>query len=37
MSIDESKTVVLGLVENLSNGRSDAALDALRDSATWWI
>jgi uncharacterized protein len=37
MRIDENKKVVLGLFENLSNGRPDAALDALSDSATWWI
>jgi uncharacterized protein len=37
MGIEESKKVVLGLFENLSNGRLDAALDALSDSASWWI
>jgi uncharacterized protein len=37
MGIDENKKVVLGLFENLNNGKPDAALDSLSDSATWWI
>jgi uncharacterized protein len=37
MGIDENKKVVLGLFENLNNGRPDVALDALGESATWWI
>ncbi len=37
MSTDESKKLVLGFFENLNAGNAAAALDALSDSATWWI
>ena len=37
MSSDENKKIVLGFFENLSAGNAAAALDALSDSATWWI
>ena len=37
MSTDESKKIVLGFFENLNAGNAAAALDALSDSATWWI
>jgi uncharacterized protein len=32
-----NKTIVLGLMENLSAGRWDAAFDALTDDAVWWV
>lgn len=37
MSTDESRKLVLGFFENLDAGNGAAALDALSDSATWWI
>ena len=37
MSTDESRKLVLGFFENLDAGNAAAALDALSDSATWWI
>src|ERR1700720_1955951 len=37
MSTEESKKIVLGFFENLNAGNASAALDALSDSATWWI
>jgi ketosteroid isomerase-like protein len=37
MSTEESKKIVLGFFENLNAGNAAAALDALSDSATWWI
>jgi ketosteroid isomerase-like protein len=37
MSTEESKKIVLGFFENLNAGGAPAALDALSDSATWWI
>lgn len=37
MSTEDNKKVVLGLFENLSAGNAAAVLDALADSATWWV
>jgi ketosteroid isomerase-like protein len=37
MSTEDSKRIVLGFFENLNAGNAAAALDALGDSATWWI
>lgn len=37
MSSDENKRIVLGFFENLNAGNAAAALEALADSATWWI
>lgn len=37
MSAEDNKKVVLGLFENLSAGNAAAVLDALADSATWWV
>lgn len=37
MSTEDSKRIVLGFLENLNAGNAAAALDALADSATWWI
>jgi ketosteroid isomerase-like protein len=37
MSTEDSKRIVLGFFENLNAGNAAAALDALADSATWWI
>ena len=37
MSTDESRKLVLALFENLDAGNGAAVLDALSDSATWWI
>jgi uncharacterized protein len=37
MSTEDSKRIVLGFFENLNAGNGAAALDALGDSATWWI
>ena len=37
MGTEESKKIVLGFFENLNAGNASAALDALSDSATWWI
>ena len=37
MSAEDSKRIVLGFFENLNAGNAAAALDALGDSATWWI
>ena len=37
MSSDDNKKIVLGFFENLNAGNAGAALDALSDSATWWI
>ena len=37
MSTENSKQIVLGFFENLNAGNAAAALDALGDSATWWI
>jgi uncharacterized protein len=37
MSSDDNKKIVLGFFENLNAGNAAAALDALSDSATWWI
>ena len=37
MSTEDSKRIVLGFIENLNAGNAAAALDALGDSATWWI
>jgi ketosteroid isomerase-like protein len=37
MGTEESKKIVLGFFENLNAGNATAALDALSDSATWWI
>jgi ketosteroid isomerase-like protein len=37
MSTEDSKRIVLGFFENLNAGNAAAALDALDDSATWWI
>jgi ketosteroid isomerase-like protein len=37
MNTEESKKIVLGFFENLNAGNAAAALDALGDSATWWI
>ncbi len=37
MSIEENKRIVLGFFENLSSGNLDAALDAMADTATWWV
>jgi ketosteroid isomerase-like protein len=37
VSTDENKKIVLGFFENLDTGNVAAALDALSDSATWWI
>jgi ketosteroid isomerase-like protein len=37
MSAEDSKRIVLGFFENLNAGNAAAALEALGDSATWWI
>jgi uncharacterized protein len=37
MGTEDSKRIVLGFFENLNAGNAAAALDALGDSATWWI
>ena len=37
MSTEKSKQIVLGFFETLNAGNAAAALDALGDSATWWI
>ncbi len=37
MSIEANKGIVLGLFENLSAGKIDAVLDAMADTATWWV
>ncbi len=37
MSSEDNKKVVLGFFENLNAGKVAPALDALSDSATWWI
>ena len=37
MGTEDSKRIVLGFFENLNAGNAAAALDALADSATWWI
>ena len=37
MSIEANKGLVLGLFENLSAGKVDAVLDAMSDTATWWV
>ena len=37
MSSEDSKKIVLGFFENLNAGNVAPALDALSDSATWWI
>jgi ketosteroid isomerase-like protein len=34
---DANKRIVLELMENLSDGRWDAAFDALTDDAVWWV
>ena len=37
MSAEENKRVVLGFFENFSAGKTEAALGAMADTATWWI
>ena len=37
MSIEANKGLVLGLFENLSAGKIGAVLDAMTDTATWWV
>jgi ketosteroid isomerase-like protein len=37
MSAEDNKKVVLGLFENMNAGNGAAVLDALADSATWWV
>lgn len=37
MNTEESKKIVLSFFENLNAGNAAAALEALSDSATWWI
>src|ERR1700674_4321295 len=37
MSTEDSKRIVLGFFENLNAGNAAAALEALGDSAAWWI
>ena len=37
MSIEANKGLVLGLFENLSAGKIEAVLDAMTDTATWWV
>jgi ketosteroid isomerase-like protein len=37
MSAEENKKIVLGLFENMSSGNGAAVMNALADSATWWV
>ena len=37
MSAEENKRIVLGLFENMSSGNGAAVMNALADSATWWV
>jgi uncharacterized protein len=37
MSVEENKRIVLGFLENLSAGKGAEAMNALADSATWWV
>jgi hypothetical protein len=37
MGIEENKRLVLGFFENLSAGKGEAIMEAMADSATWWV
>jgi ketosteroid isomerase-like protein len=37
MSAEENKRIVLGFLENLSAGKGAEVMNALADSATWWV
>lgn len=37
MSTEQNKKIALGLLDNLSNGNVEGVLDALAESATWWV
>lgn len=37
MSTEENKKIAIGLLENLSNGNIAAVLNAMAESATWWV
>jgi len=37
MGVEENKKIVLGLFENMSSGNGAAVMNALADSATWWV